>query len=458
MKKTLLLGIALLLCMLSYGYGCIDEDYIGIYDLKIPVIEVTTEDSVSPTFEVSISPYEGTTPYGLTNNDYVKGRMLIRTQDSVVYDSGDSIGSMKIKIRGNTSAITPSQKPYKIKLNKKADLMACIDGDVAGEDKEWLLLCANMMTPFGFKVSELVGLEWVPDYRFVNVVLNGDYRGFYLLVENVKRSENRCNISKEGFIIENDAYWWNEDIYFRTVCNGRTQDLGYTFKYPEIDSLNDPYLLKVEQYMNEVENVLNKNVNIPNYIDLSSFAKWKLVHDLMGTGDPWGSNMFLFKDRIEEGTLKMGPAWDFDGSYITKSDWALIHSNTCFYFVNKLNLYAPFNEAYKSEYENVRMQMLEAVSTMEEKYDDMQEDYDISISYSRKRHSVGRRYFDQEISVADEWFSSRIAWMDSAVQTLDVMDAMDVMLIEVAQVAQSNVYWVSLLGVDDSNQTGSSGV
>lgn len=98
--------------------------------------------------------------------------------------------------------------------------------------------------------------------------------------------------------------------------------------------------------------------------------------------------------------------------------------------------------------------MLEAVSTVEEKYDDnMQEDYDISELYNRKRHSIGRRFFDQEISVADEWFSSRIAWMDSAVQTLDVMDAMDVMLIEVAQVAQSNVYWVSLLGVDDSNQT-----
>ncbi len=450
LKKILLLGVVLLSYMLCHAYGLQDEDYLGIYDLKIPVIEVTTEDSVSPTFEVSTSPYYGTTQNGLTNNEYVQGRMLIRIKDSVVYDSGDSIGSMKIKIRGNTSAIGPTQKPYKIKLNKKADLMSCIDGNDAGKDKEWLLLCANMKTPFGFKVSELVGLEWVPDYRFVNVVLNGDYRGFYLLVENVKRSENRCNISKEGFIIENDAYWWNEDAYFHTNMVG--QYMGYTFKYPEIESNEDTFLLKVKEYMNDVEELIkNKSEDLSDYIDLASFAKWELAHDILGSLDFWGSNMFMYKDAIDDGKLKMGPLWDFDSSYMNIDKWANIHTGDIFYFP-WLNLRLDFLKIYKSEYENVRSQILGVASTMAEQYEDMQEDYDISEFYNRKRHSVERQYYEQGISVSDEWFSSRIAWMDSAVQTLDVMDEVDVMLIEVARVEQSDAYWVSLMGVDDSKQ------
>ena len=429
-----------------YCFGLQEEDYMDIYSLEIPVIEVTTEDSVSPTFEVSTSPYVGTTQNGLTNNNYVKGRMLIRVKDSIAYDSGDSIGSMKIKIRGNTSAITPTQKPYKIKLDKKADLLT---GEPAGKDKEWVLLCANMMTPFGFKVSELVGMEWVPDYRFVNVVLNGDYRGFYLLVENVKRSEHRCNISKGGFIIEDDAYWWNENAYFHTNLLGEIP-MGYTFKYPEVESNEDTFLLKVKDYMNEVEvKMKNKSDDLEDYIDLESFAKWELAHDILGSLDSWGSNVFIYRDSMTDCKLKMGPLWDFDGIYMTSDAWSNIHIGGTFYFPY-LNSRSDFSEIYKSEYENVRSQILNVVSIIREEYDDLGDDFNQSRAFNIKKHQVNRRDYEQEISVADEWFTSRIAWMDSAVQTMEVMD---VMLIEVAQVAQSDAYWVSLWGVDDSEQT-----
>ena len=147
--------------------------------------------------------------------------------------------------------------------------------------------------------------------------------------------------------------------------------------------------------------------------------------------------------------LKMGPLWDFDGIYMTSDAWSNIHIGGTFYFPY-LNSRSDFSEIYKSEYENVRSQILNVVSIIREEYDDLGDDFNQSRAFNIKKHQVNRRDYEQEISVADEWFTSRIAWMDSAVQTMEVMD---VMLIEVAQVAQSDVYWVSLWGVDDSEQT-----
>lgn len=433
-----------------FPLGLKDSVYMGIYDMNIPVIEITTADSLEPTYEIVDSPFSGTTPKGLTNNNYVQGRMVMRLADSILYNSGDTIGTMKVKVRGNTSAMNLPQKPYKIKLSKKADLVRCIDSTEAGKDKEWLLLVASLKTLVGFKVSEMVGMEWTPDCRMVNVVMNGDYKGFYLLTESVKRAKHRCDIPKEGFIIENDAYWWNEDAYFRTVCNGRTQDLGYTFKYPEIDSMADTFLLNVERYMNEVENVLsNQKDRIDDYIDVTSFAKWELVHDLIGTGDPWGSNMFLYKDGLEEGMLKMGPVWDFDGNYLTKDSWALIHKNTCFYFVDKLNLYDPFIEAYKAEYESVRSKIFDVVSVMQEEYDDLSDDFNRSNAYNNKKNCVDRGDYEEELSIADEWFSSRIAWLDSAINTMESTNAL---YIDIARVDEGS-FRLFLIGADYSQPT-----
>ncbi len=34
----------------------------------------------------------------------------------------------------------------------------------------------------------MLGLQWTPCYQYVNVVLNGDYQGLYMLAESVDRN------------------------------------------------------------------------------------------------------------------------------------------------------------------------------------------------------------------------------------------------------------------------------
>ena len=48
--------------------------------------------------------------------------------------------------------------------------------------------------PMGFKMSELAGLAWTPGQKPVELILNGDDRGLYFLVENIRIDEDRVNI------------------------------------------------------------------------------------------------------------------------------------------------------------------------------------------------------------------------------------------------------------------------
>ena len=56
---------------------------------------------------------------------------------------------------------------------------------------------AFLKYPVAFELSKRIGLGWTPDYRFVELVLNGDYRGLYLLVEKIRIDKDRINVTEQ---------------------------------------------------------------------------------------------------------------------------------------------------------------------------------------------------------------------------------------------------------------------
>lgn len=57
------------------------------------------------------------------------------------------------------------------------------------------------------------------------------------------------NVSEDGFIIERDTYFWNEDVYFSTDDKWNAK-LNYTFKYPKNISTNDERYEYIENFVN----------------------------------------------------------------------------------------------------------------------------------------------------------------------------------------------------------------
>ena len=327
-------------------------------DNDIPLINVETVNGVMPDRTVIDAP-EGCYGVSITDNKYVHGRMIMTLRGKSLYDSEEylkDVSGMKIKIRGNSTGAYLDQHPYKIKLSVPYDLLR--RNDSGYDHREWILLSmftwnpqltnqqSNTLNMLGFLIGKIVGIEWTPAYELVHLVINNQYQGMYYLVEAVEKGEKRINISDTGFIIENDVFWWNEPVYFKT--DRQSLPFGYTFKYPDDDDVTQDILNEIQNSMNAVEDAVYSNSEVSNYLDLESFAKWMLVHDILGTEDAMGANRYLYKyDDNNSSKIKIGPTWDFDSSFRT-DNFSLLRSADWFFYPSLFR-----NEEFIETYTNL---------------------------------------------------------------------------------------------------------
>lgn len=391
----------------------------------LPLVNITTVDGVWPTCSYLETPPPGCSGAGITNATKVPGRMTITLGDSIYYDSGDYAKDKRgltIKIRGNTSAYT-SLPSYKIKLQKKANLLSFSDDSLA-KDKEWALLnrnaSGNLKTYMGKGIAKLCGIEWEPSDHFVNVVINGDYRGIYLLSELVKRSEGRCDVTESGFVAECDPYWW---VTVATDSCYHTDHLGYalayTFKYPSSDDLDSERFAYFKRTIDAFEDCLYNNQPFSHLFDMQSLASWFLAHDISGSWDGLGSNIFITKrDSTSSSKLRMGPLWDFDMDYEKPGEWASVHVIADFYG-NQLFKQPAFVNAYNNLWQEVRTQLPEFVH---DQLDLLSARYEEPVQQSRDifRRVTGIRSdtFAKNVAEVEEWFADRLTWLDDNINDL----------------------------------------
>jgi hypothetical protein len=391
-----------------------------LVDTGLPLLKIETINHEEPTCDY-VSPPPGCWGSGITNTTKVPGRLVIIKDKIVAYDSGffeNGNSGLTLKIRGNTSAYG-DKKPYKIKLEQKADLL--LRGDEKYKDKEWLLLRYDgLRSLVGFKLNELLELQWTPSFQFVNLMINGDNRGLYILIESVKRNPQcRLNVCDKGFIIEYDAYWWNEDVYFESKY---AYPMNYTFKYPKDDNLSQEQIEYIKSYIDLLEICINEDGEYERYIDVLSWAKWLLAHDILGTWDSGGSNVFITKyDNTEASKLMMANLWDFDTIYTNPVVFIGAHIDPVLYFQKLLN---SKNDLFKSIYKDIWAEKCHGIFSEIEKYltnfekSEYAESVNKSIINYNRRWGSGRPLVSDEISKAKSWFSSRKAFLDKTIPTL----------------------------------------
>ena len=266
----------------------------------LPLVTITTVNNEWPTCEEVDSVPEGCMGNAITNATKVPGRIVITLGDSLLYDSGEyaeKVSGMKVKIRGNSSAYR-TYPSYKIKLQKKANLLK---GLGCKKDKEWALLnsnsSANLRTVMGKQIGLLCGIAWEPQDCYVNLVFNGKYCGDYLLSELVKRGEGRCNVAENGYIIECDPYWWNEDKgeFSSFHTSHLPYSMAYTFKYPDAEDITADQWTYIRNVVLDFEDKLYNKKPVDDVFDIPSLAAWFLAHDINGSWDGCGSNIFITK-------------------------------------------------------------------------------------------------------------------------------------------------------------------
>ena len=404
----------------------------SVLPLGLPVVEITTVDGEEPTAEEAVKPDERCSGRTIVNATKVPGRIIVWSADSTrLYDSGEYVqekSGMTVKIRGNNSAFRP-QKPYKIKLQKKADLL--VRGNPQQfRDKNWLLMKEwrnTLNTPIGLKMNELLGVSWTPACQQVNVLFNGEYRGIYMLIEQVRRNE-RCRINVDeqtGYIIERDIYWWVAPLWFQTTLYN-TYWQRYTFKYPDEDEVTPEQVEYIRRAVEEMEDeVRNPEGEYERYLDVESHAAWILGHDILGTEDAGGSNRYLSKyDNTPESKFRMETIWDFDTNFYRPGEWSRLHVEAHTY---ALRLFQSRNRAFAKAYVRAWQRLSPVLEEQMSAFlDSLAGTDETALNASRQLEGLlgYRTYvsFRQNVDEAKAWFASRRKWMDVQVAQIDTAD------------------------------------
>ena len=388
-------------------------------ELGLPVLDVETVNHEFPTCDF-VSPPAGCWGSAITNCTKVPGSLRLYDSDgTLTYESGDyqsDVSGMTIRIRGNSSAYW-AKRPFKIKLQKKADLLN--RGDKKYNDKNWLLIRDLGINTFeGFKVAELLGMEYVPAARYVNVVFNGEYYGLYLLCESVKIN-NDCRIKADkstGVIMELDPYWWKDSVCIKSSFS---EPMEWTFKDPDADDAYPEMWDYVTEQLSLLESSLTDGT-YPQHLDVASFARWLLGHEVVGNADGSGANMFICKaDNSASSVWRMPVLWDF-GNIRKANGWAGVHNLHFFKSFLRNDPGNVFKKALVEQWDSMKYRVFDGLTTAIRNFanSDLGKAYDRSFEVD---YAKWHRYFPCDSLHVDKmaerdiaYYGERKAWLENA--------------------------------------------
>ncbi|MBO4625794.1 MAG: CotH kinase family protein [Alphaproteobacteria bacterium] len=362
---------------------------------ELMFLNIDTEDGITPICE----RYDPTLKMNVMNKEYKKATLNHETP-------------LKIRIRGN-SCVNRLKDSYKLSFDKKIDLLGL--GEEYADTKWNLMGKSHAETYFGLQMGKAVGLEWQPRMRFVNLILNGEWMGVYILCESINAHPKRVALDQDGYLIEYDVHFRKSNSAF-FASDLLNQQLRFIFKHPKILSQGDALYTKIVSQFETIDDAIRHDfTKIENLVDLDSFIAWELAHDMMGTQDATGSNMFFYKQN-DNSKLKIGPLWDFDSIFMVKPN-----AHSVFWFTN--TTYFPLlmnnqsvKDKYKAKYFAVAPSIEETMKSAMDKLKDipgLQESFNLDGEVYGTYKSV-----DAEIDRLMMRLHERIQWLNSNIEKL----------------------------------------
>lgn len=166
---------------------------------------------------------------------------------------------------------------------------------------------------------------WQPRTAPVEVVLNGDYRGVYLLVERAQRDDDRLDLQKPaataaegdlsgGYIVKIDAA---RGVGWQT-STGTLVD----YHQPRAGSITAEQTAYLQGWFTDFEAALaadswqNQALGYPAWIATPVWVDHILLTEAANNVDGYRLSTYLYKDRSDiDPLLYVGPLWDLDRAY-----------------------------------------------------------------------------------------------------------------------------------------------
>ena len=286
----------------------------NIVDLRGDIEEeLLKEDMFQPTNLplLVINSENGEMPQGRDKETKVNANFLIINEGKVHIKKTGTI-----KLRGNSS-LNSEKKPYLINFDEKTEVL-----DMPAKAKKWTLIPnmydkTLMRNILGYKMASIFDLKFSPSCRYIDLILNGDYRGNYLICDKIEVAKDRVNITKMdetcikepeisgGYLVQGTGSSMSGDISTFKTDKGIT----LSYEYPKAEDITEDQKSYLKSKLDEIE--AKVYVNITENIDLESFARYFLVEDFSANQDGIFNSFYLYKERGDD-KIYFGPVWDFD--------------------------------------------------------------------------------------------------------------------------------------------------
>ena len=368
----------------------------------------------------------------------------------------DYNGKISIEYRGSSSQSFP-KKSYALETqdaignNNNVSLLGM------PVENDWILyapysdksLIRNFLT---FDLGRKMG-HYSPRTVYCELVVNGDYKGIYILMEKIKRDNDRVDIAKldsddlagdsltGGYIIKVDKFtgtggWGDSWQSNYNTIGGNSLRIQY--HYPEGSVMLPQQLDYIEHFVDSFEyalsgpNFADTSIGYAKYIDVNSFIDFYIVNELAKDIDAYRLSSYLYKDRDDNGgKLTMGPLWDFNLAYGNAdycsggipTGWEVnsgCGGNNPFWFERLLDD-TTYQNKLKCRWEYLRDRsfyqdsIFNFIDSMALYLNDAQQrnfqQWSILGNYVWPNYYVGNTYQD-ELTFFKTWISDRLTWID----------------------------------------------
>lgn len=261
-------------------------------------------------------------------------------------------GELEIKGRGN-STWQMEKKPYNIKLGDKTNLFGM------GKTKKWSLIANHgddslLRNVLAYEAAERAGMKYTPQYTPVDVYINGDYMGSYLLttrigidgsnvdiedLEGETEDVNKADLdtyAKGGAygtyagLLEGTSKWYEIPNDPADITGGYIIEMELANRYADeasgfVTTRSQPFTMKtpeyaskaqieyISKYYQNVEDTIYNGASmseLDKILDVESLAQMYLLNEWASNQDASLTSTYFYKPANDK--LYAGPAWDFD--------------------------------------------------------------------------------------------------------------------------------------------------
>ena len=256
----------------------------------------------------------------IPNEPKMKATMRILEGEAVTYD-----GPVGIELRGATSRTKYPKKQYAVETRRADGANANVSLLGLPEENDWILhapygdktLVRNVLV---YDLARALG-HYASRSRFVELTLNGEHQGVYVLMEKTKRDDDRVDVREisdddlnGGYIVKIDKQSGGERGGWRSPIRaegwgGKGRPL-FQFHDPKPSEVSPSVAARIEEEVTAMERaLLDGDLAL---IDLGSFVDYFLLTELTRNVDGYRLSAYFTKEH--DGLFHAGPLWDYNAA------------------------------------------------------------------------------------------------------------------------------------------------